>query len=332
MKRICGHLNLDAYFKTITSKRKINMDKLKDLNIIEAEEIGESAQFWFKCSNKKYLFKILQKEISRYSELISEELANVLGLKSAHYDLAIFKKEKGVITEDFKKEGYEYIHLTEVMKIYMRACESIKEIKDSDYYVVNNNRIHPLDIRTNLYDIWAALRFYLFHLDVERNKIPTIVEDLMITITDYFVFQIISGNYDMHADNIIIEHSLDNKDISIAPLFDNEDMFKLSREINYRTNGPRLTVDRNNVKDNLNSLEVLEFYLKESDEFFINRFHNMILKIDDQTIYRIIEKIENRISSIIPYEYKMLIITEFNLNLYKIKNIFGESMKKGTNL
>lgn len=334
MKRVNGYRDLDEYFKRILNRKTINLVILEDKKIIRPEHGGINSVFWFKYFGVNVLFKAYDSDYQIFSELVSEELARLLEIKYAQYDTAKFCDLKGTITYDFRKENYKRIALGDILDYYRDNNNLLKkENFHNTYgnYYLDSYKIKDQDYAiTNLEDIWNAVEFYMYEEDLfDVNIIPELVEKVMIKLTDYFAFQIISGNYDMHSGNISVAIANDYSDVDLYPLYDNEDMFQLSGKFNYEhPNTPRLMLERGNLNNGASAMEMLKDYLSVSDSFFISRFIEKINKINYQTIFDLFDLVEEKIEIEIPKEIKENISNEFNKNLVCIRDVISEYQNK----
>ncbi|MBQ6687313.1 MAG: HipA domain-containing protein [Bacilli bacterium] len=325
MERNNGYKNLTNYFKKLLKRKEIDLDVLEEKNIIKPCIDGASAVFWFKYFGVNVLFKRYKNEFCSYSELISEELAKHLGLKNAQYDLAEFENNKGVISYDFRKQNYEYENIYSILLEYFKKVNP-EDVSPYEYVYIDDAKTERIDLYNNLEDIWLALEYYLYNdIKIDNKDVPKHIEKLMIELTDRFCFQIISGNYDMHCANILLEISDDRKDISLAPMFDNEDMFKIADEILYNFHEiPRLAIDQDDFAKEIDSNKMLRKYLFMSSEEFLERLERMMQKINEDTIYHIFQDVEEKISRPIPEDIKKAVAINFDKNISDINNIIAE--------
>ena len=122
MNRINGYIILDDLIR----KEKIEIEEFSSSvgNISE-----EKLRFWLQKNNKRIFFKLC--DGNEFNELIAEEILKILGIPSAHYDLAIFNGIKGVISYDYKEIGTKYINGYTILKEYYD-------------YLKNNNKFEEL--------------------------------------------------------------------------------------------------------------------------------------------------------------------------------------------
>lgn len=70
------------------------------------EQLGTKEKYWFRVDGRRYLFKIGRPNTGEnWSEKIAAELAGLLGLPHAHYDLAIWRGRQGVLSPLFVPKG-----------------------------------------------------------------------------------------------------------------------------------------------------------------------------------------------------------------------------------
>ncbi len=63
------------------------------------EQLGTKEKFWLRIAGKRHLFKIGRSGTGEnWAEKIAAELAELLSLPHAHYDLAVWKGQKGVLS------------------------------------------------------------------------------------------------------------------------------------------------------------------------------------------------------------------------------------------
>ena len=322
MERVNGYYKLDSYFK------HSNMWNLEDAGLITLAKKGSAALFWFNYHGNKILFKTFRTEYASYSELVSEALANYLGLPTAHYDLATFGSKQGVISYNFLNSKFKSTDFEDILFKYILDFEipDGKTYGDLREISFGEIKLDPSDINTNLEDIWNALEYYLYHkLNFTKELIPEMVSKIMLKITDYFCFQIISGNHDFNSRNLILEYSENEDYCDLAPLFDNEDMFKAAGDILYGgLNTPRIALTRCDFENNIDYLGVLKSYLQISDSIFVERFKKMVKDLDFDTIYYLFEIIEENTERTMPEDIKEKIGSEFNNRLKELKKLLHD--------
>ena len=95
-------------------------DAIERKLIVFSEEEKKGARhnkFWF--NNYTWMYKDVDNECNtyeEYAELISYEIAKLLGIECAEYDLATFNGNKGVITRSLVKNNEKIISGDELLK------------------------------------------------------------------------------------------------------------------------------------------------------------------------------------------------------------------------
>nr|VFJ94518.1 MAG: HipA-like C-terminal domain-containing protein [Candidatus Kentron sp. LFY] len=70
------------------------------------EQLGTKEKYWLRIDDQLHLFKIGRPGTGEnWAEKIAAELAGLLGLPHAHYDLATWRGEKGVLTPSIQPKG-----------------------------------------------------------------------------------------------------------------------------------------------------------------------------------------------------------------------------------
>jgi hypothetical protein len=116
----------------------------------DSEQLGTKEKFWYWQNNKRYLFKAVRTHTGEHwSEKVACELCTLLGLPHAHYELAIWKDRKGVITPSLVSDNEQLVHGNELLarihydypidKKYRVKQHTLKEI-----FVLMNNPVVQL--------------------------------------------------------------------------------------------------------------------------------------------------------------------------------------------
>lgn len=98
------------------------------------EQLGTKSKFWYENQGEEFLFKSVQSNTGLrlgedWAEKISCELAKLLGLPHAHYELAIHNDIRGVITKNFITKKFamqraEYLTTgNELLQSYINALD-----------------------------------------------------------------------------------------------------------------------------------------------------------------------------------------------------------------
>lgn len=331
--RINGYLNLDIYFLRRLGRPIEDQEDLFINGLIDMEATGRSDKFWIldEQGNRIALFKepINYQGDETYAELISEEVSKILGIPTAHYDLAIFNGRKGVVSYNFIKEHDSYESGFDIlMDFYERKLESNKI--NSDLYGIDykNDTIDDVSIKlNNLEDAWCILEEkYKDHPNKEH-----IVYTLVNGLVDKLIFDILMVNVDDHCDNWGELDTLEDGRI-LAPQFDNARVLNLHNNIAVEQFISSETIedkDLSFVVDNTGvtkPLDVLKYFLNISSSEYTDLVRNKVndLKghIDDVPAI-----IEERTEATMPHQLKKYFITTMNEHLEKVSEIVDSKIK-----
>ncbi|MDC5497596.1 hypothetical protein OHX04_04045 [Acinetobacter baumannii] len=158
------------------------MDKLNssynifDISHVESdllEQLGTKSKFWYLSKGEEFLFKSVQSNTGErlgddWAEKISCELAALLELPHAHYELAIHKGVRGVITKNFISERGEQLMLgNELLEGLVSSAEegnpNIQFIEDV-YKIMRNTIINKPIGFSSLANIKSASDFFVGYL------------------------------------------------------------------------------------------------------------------------------------------------------------------------
>nr|VFK11158.1 MAG: hypothetical protein BECKLPF1236A_GA0070988_100504 [Candidatus Kentron sp. LPFa]VFK27538.1 MAG: hypothetical protein BECKLPF1236C_GA0070990_100484 [Candidatus Kentron sp. LPFa] len=168
------------------------------------EQLGSKTKFWSPMDKGLHLFKIGRPGTGEnWAEKIAAELAELLGLPHAHYDLAIWREQRGVLSPDIVPEGG-----------HLMLGNELLAASHADYPESKGRRVpeHTLDrIHALLIDQTIG-----FPMDWRppSDRIST-AYDLFL---GYLLLDAWIANQDRHHENWgLIEHK---NDTYLAPSFD----------------------------------------------------------------------------------------------------------------
>lgn len=331
-KRVNGWLDLDSYFVNRLGRNFTDREDLFNERLIDIENGGRSNKFWILSEDKEKI-ALFKEQLSvdsdeSYAELISEEISKILGMPTAHYDLATFNGEKGVISYNFiKKEDSYYSGFDIITDFYEQKLENNSELSELygiDYY--RNDIDDVLDKLNNLEDVWIILeeKYKGFH-DKER-----IVSRIVNGLVDKLIFDILTVNVDDHCDNWGELDSLEDGRI-LAPQFDNARIINLHKNIFIeKTNSKETLQDKELVFTVDNSkirkpLEVLDHFLKVSSSEYTDLVIRKVNTLKDN-IDNVPSRIENRTEFPMPRYLKEYFTTTMHDHLDKVEEVI---YKKG---
>lgn len=227
--RIKGRLDLDEYFYKRLNREWEDLDELESAGIIETETSGRSDKFWIlsESGERIALFKITNwKSDEDYAELLGEEIAKALNIETAHYDLAKFSLNKGVISYNFL-EQYEtlYAGTDIIFDFYEDKLEDNEELQK--LYGINSNDTidDACDKLNNLEDLWSILE------DKYKNDYNKsyIVKKIMDGLIDKLIFDILTVNVDDHVENWAIKGGKRGRELT--PTYDYGRILNLHKNV-----------------------------------------------------------------------------------------------------
>lgn len=278
MERKDGFLDLNKHFNQ-SYHDLINNGILRyDNSYLQLfDENGKKSNHWITINNENYYLKR-----SNYweQELVTEELFKLLSLENLHYDVAILDNVVYVISEDYRKKGYDYITGREILEnFYTEVKKEEKTFFKDNYGLRLNARKEKVgNLLNNLEDSWLALA-YRYRNNPDKDKIIyEIVNELKMR---FLVRGILLMDSDYHANNWVIEE--DDK-VALVPNFDNEST--LMTDIY----GLPFGVSKENV--NNSAYSQLEYFLSVSDSENVNLFIDLYDKAGPELLQEAILKVE----------------------------------------
>jgi len=165
----------------------------------EIEQLGTKEKFWVKDEEEgiKQLFKIGRDNTGEnWAEKVACEIASLLGLPHAHYELAKYKDKMGTLSNSFIGEDERLVHGNELM---------IKVV-NSDYPIDQFYKVRDYKVETVLSLVKKMEKHF---------KIQNSVRDFI----GYIVFDCLIANQDRHHENwgYIIDS---NQKLRLAPTYD----------------------------------------------------------------------------------------------------------------
>ncbi len=265
---------------------------------------------WVDFNGQKALIKgetILDKERNYgiYAELIVEEIAKQVGIKTAHYDLIKMLDENG-------QESYGVL------------SESVVDTDRGEQLVSLRDMIGDEPVENGDFIDTTSLDFTLDKLEENLQLDGYANEDIDNVVKEYkkrLAFGIAVANTDMHTENIaFITKKVDGKDqIDISPIFDSEsallldfdystvemlleDYYGLRDSVNIAH--PRIGTIKSGVRGGYDSLWKDTFKELCEDEDVRDFYKDTLQdKVDMDTV---LESVEKRIGANLPDNVKLL--------------------------
>jgi len=246
----------------------------------------------FYINDLKLFFKEENERI--YYELIGSKIASILGINHVDYDMIKIKTNdktfNGVVSKDYREEGYNLIYIDEVLKTYQR---------DHD---INDNYFNEM----NLDHIQKALYYYFSNYKDKDMITSSIVNEIIA----YYMFDLLLGNIDNGRYNYEIMVSSDTAKNS--PYCD----FGLT----FNFNSTMLTVKKDTGNDIYDNIKLL---LEEYPEVY-EKFLYMYNKLTPSALEEIFKLVKEDIKTTIPNNIKNILFLSYSSHYEKIGKILNK--------
>ncbi|MFW1754160.1 HipA domain-containing protein [Acinetobacter wanghuae] len=234
--------------------------EIHDISHVEKdllEPLGTKSKFWYSSNGDEFLFKSVESNNGirfgeDWAEKIACELAHLLGLPHAHYELATYNNKRGVITKNFISERGEQLMLgNELLETFIVSEDGNNpniQYVDDVYKIMTNTVINKPIGFSSLKEIKSASEFFV----------------------GYLMFDALISNQDRHNENwgtIITVKGIKH----LAPSYDHG--ASLARNISDEVRHNRLT-------SNDRGQQVTQFVLK-AKSWFLNRETRSRIKLLD---------------------------------------------------
>jgi hypothetical protein len=168
----------------------------------QIEQLGTKRKFWY--DNDRYLFKVGREGTGEnWAEKIACEIAELLGLPHARYELATCDQYQGVSSSSFVPAGGRLVHGNELVGRVVASSETGK--REHRRHVHTVSRVHSL------------LRMLPIHEPLGFD-IPAIARDKFGLFAGYLLLDALIGNQDRHEENWGV--LLHDGELFLAPTFD----------------------------------------------------------------------------------------------------------------
>lgn len=173
------------------------------------EQMGSKEKFWYhdRVDKKNKLFKIGRPGTGEnWSEKVTSEIAQTLGLPCAQYDFAIWGDKQGVTSPIFVPENGRLVHGNELL------AKIIKDYPEKPTYHIREYRIST---------VVAALQIFK-----ERTLLPMgyvgndVIKKPLDVFIGYLMFDCLISNPDRHHENWGFVVDYVGKKVYLAPTYD----------------------------------------------------------------------------------------------------------------
>lgn len=296
--------------------------KIYDISLYQndgIESLGTKHKFWYLDIEQKqwFLFKSIQsKGYMRYgedwAEKIACELAKLLNLPHAHYELAFHSEERGVISTKFISDdkGEQLVLGNELLRPFVGGSNddnpNLQYIEDVYEVMTKNIKYKPIGFKSDV-DIKTASEFFV----------------------GYLMFDVLISNQDRHNENwgcIVTNKGKKH----LAPSYDHGASLGRNESDDTRINrlesndiGQRIETyvkkAKSHFKDKVSGrriklIECFELYAEKepkAKKAWLNRLN----QISDDEIYAIIQKIPDELMSEIAkkFTYELILANKKSL-------------------
>ncbi|EMR4044842.1 TPA: hypothetical protein JI054_16680 [Acinetobacter baumannii] len=306
---------------------EIEFYKVHDISLEEEdsyEQLGTKSKFWYfeRDTNESILFKSTKtKEGARlgedWSEKVACELAELIDLPHAHYELAIYNSERGVISPNFINGKDQQLLAGNLL---LRNYLDVKDVNPNIQYI---DHVHNIMIN-------------MIKLKPIGSKILSNIESASEFFVGYLMFDVLISNQDRHNENWGMITSITGN--HLAPSYDhgaslarNESDEERNNRLETRDNGRKIPVyvkralsQFHNPLNNkrLKLLDAFQLYgLKEKDAAlaWLNLLEE---KVTDDSVGLIIQKVPPTLMSEIAKKFTVQLILCNRDNLLELRNKF----------
>jgi hypothetical protein len=176
------------------------------------EPMGSKAKFWFDHEDLgPCLFKEARPNTGEdWSEKVAAEIAGLLGLPHAEYELALCEGARGVITPRLTADDEELVHGNELLV----EIDPAYELKSVEY----RTPAHTVS------SVVRALREAAGGVELPDGvELPVEVTDAVGVLAGYLLFDALIGNTDRHHENWALIRAPEKEGMArytVAPTFD----------------------------------------------------------------------------------------------------------------
>ena len=116
--------------------RVFNILDISDVEPIQDEQMGTKRKFWFETEGCRFWFKFGRDNTGdNWAEKVASELYELIGLPHAEYELAVWRKAKGVVSPTFVPVGAQLRPGNEILAKIMHGYEIRKYYKQRKHTV-----------------------------------------------------------------------------------------------------------------------------------------------------------------------------------------------------
>ena len=312
MKRLDGFIDFNSLLGA-------NLETLIKNGIVEDITNGlVISRYIIKIGEKNYFFKECDYE-EAITELIVNEMLDYARIRNIKYDLACIDGIYGVISKDFKKEGYHYFNGDEILQEYKRGLrKQMSETEDKEFGEVLEEEYESMYYSTSnvLEVIWHALEYHFRDFENRDSLVLKIMRQLCIThIKDMLIL-----NPDRNSTNWVIQEN--EKEADLVPDFDHGETFKDEKWSALHIN----PLGEEDVVDN--TYKEFEKFIKWSDGSIDKVLVYLKSKLGMNNLDISIQKVEEKIGVPIHEDVKEEIRESFKKHQIKLDEILEDDNER----
>lgn len=286
------------------------------------EQLGSKEKFWFYKSNipnERFLFKYSRENTGEHwSEKISEEIAEILGIPHAKYTLANFNGRNGVYCENLVKDDERLVMGNEVL-----------HANDPSDYPAPNPNAEKKFVKTREHTFSRIIGC----LEKQKINCPenSPVDKASSLFCGYLLLDAVISNQDRHHENWALILKVNTREKFLSPsydhaaslgfnLSDDEKLERLTtrdknRSIKFFASKARSAIY--NLRDDKNPLGTSEAFIKSSQrqKYCLEYWLKKLDLINEDEIDRILGKFHQEILSEITKEFTKRLILENKIRI-----------------
>lgn len=304
----------------------INLDSVKDKIEIKDEFKTDIKGYYYRftIANKQgeYYFKECSYE-EAITELIVNEMLDILGIENVKYDMAILNGHRGVISESFRRPGFRYYTGKQLIDTYLENLPvEIEENEGTELgdilkseYDEYKNEFDGTFTKNNFELIIHAIDYHTRNRDDKLDSRFKILDKLVT----FHLADIMLLNQDRNRTNWLVEENDD--EIGLVRIFDNGEAFKDKGWIALRV----IPIERESVRTNT-YIELKDF-ITRSDSSYFERFKDIYSKLSPEVLEACIEKVEEKTRAKVIPNVRSKIINTYKNHYGKIGKMIDSKCK-----
>jgi hypothetical protein len=124
--------------------------------VLEPEEMGSKRKFWYRPPGehqRRWLFKCPQDNTGQHwAEKIAAEISEIVGIRRAAVDLAMFDGQQGSVSKSFVHSGLELVHGNQILSTLLPSYDPTKRFHQANHTPLG---IYSLRLRSIMRPHWG---------------------------------------------------------------------------------------------------------------------------------------------------------------------------------